>query len=63
MLEVLIMAFEPKQAISMELLDLIDWISTENNTEYEKGILTGLRMAECLAEAVERNSEVADSGE
>ena len=25
-----------------------------------KGILTGLRMAECIAEAVERNSEVKE---
>lgn len=45
----------------MELLDLIDWLSAEDNNEYEKGILTGLRMAECLAEAVERNSEVTNN--
>lgn len=51
------MANKPKQPISMEILDLIDWISADNNTEYEKGILTGLRVAECLAEAVERNAE------
>lgn len=55
------MANEPKRAISMELLDLIEWLSAEDNNEYEKGILTGLRMAECLAEAVERNSEVTNN--
>lgn len=51
------MANKTKRPISMEILDLIEWISADNNTEYEKGILTGLRVAECLAEAVERNAE------
>lgn len=55
------MANNPKRPISQELLDIIEWISAENNTEYEKGMLTGLRMAECLVEAVERNSEVTNN--
>lgn len=54
------MAFEQQQRISTEILDLIEWMSTEDNNEYEKGILTGLRIAECLAEIVERNSEVSE---
>ena len=52
------MKIDPNKSISSEILDVIDWISLENNSEYEKGILTGLRIAECIAEAVERNSEV-----
>lgn len=54
------MKYELSKPVSMELLDLIEWISVENNTEYERGILTGLRIAEQLAEAVERNSEVTN---
>ena len=54
------MKINPNKNISLEILDVIEWISSENNTEYEKGILTGLRMAECIAEAVERNSEVSE---
>lgn len=50
----------PSKNISEEIMDYIDWIAGENNSEYEKGILTGLRMAECIAEAVERNSEVEE---
>ena len=54
------MKINPNKDISSEILDVIDWISSANNSEYEKGILTGLRMAECIAEAVERNSEVSE---
>lgn len=54
------MKINPNKDISLEIIDVIDWISSENNTEYEKGILTGLRMAECIAEAIERNSEVSE---
>lgn len=54
------MKYETSKPISMELLDLIEWISEENNTEYERGMLTGLRIAEQLVEAVERNSEVTN---
>ena len=53
------MNINPTKPISAEILDVIEWISSEDNSEYEKGILTGLRMAECIAEAVERNSEVS----
>ena len=52
------MKINPNKSISAEILDVIDWISSNDNSEYEKGILTGLRIAECIAEAVERNSEV-----
>lgn len=52
------MKINPNKSISSEILDVIDWISSEHNSKYEKGILTGLRIAECIAEAVERNSEV-----
>lgn len=54
------MTINPNRNISLEILDVIEWISSENNSEYEKGILTGLRIAECIAEAVERNSEVSE---
>ena len=54
------MKINPTKPISLEILDIIEWIASEDNSEYEKGILTGLRMAECIAEAVERNSEVSE---
>lgn len=54
------MKINPYRNISSEILDVIEWISAEKNSEYEKGLLTGLRMAECIAEAVERNSEVEE---
>ena len=54
------MKINPTKPISLEILDIIEWISSEDNSEYEKGILTGLRMAECIADAVERNSEVSE---
>ena len=54
------MKIDPNKSISSEILDAIEWISSEDNSEYEKGILTGLRIAECIAEAVERNSEVIE---
>lgn len=52
------MTNETKQPISLEILDIIEWLSAEENTDYEKGMLTGLRIAECVAEIVERHSEV-----
>ena len=54
------MKINPAKSISSEILDVIDWISSEYNSEYENGILTGLRIAQCIAEAVERNSEVSE---
>lgn len=54
------MKINPNRNISSEILDVIEWISSESNSEYEKGLLTGLRMAECIAEAIERNSEVSE---
>lgn len=52
------MKINPVKDISSEILDLIEWLDGENLTDYEKGYLNGLRAAECIAEAVERNSEV-----
>lgn len=46
--------------ISLEILDLIDWVAGEAQTEYERGIIMGLRIAEALAEAVERNKNDDD---
>lgn len=46
-----------KQSISREILYLIDWLEDEVTTEYERGMVMGLRMAECLAEVVEGNSD------
>ena len=54
------MKINPTKSISAEILDVLEWISSEDNSEYKKGILTGLRIAECIAEAVERNSEVSE---
>lgn len=49
----------PQRSISEEIIGLIEWLGDDKASEYERGILTGLRMAEQLAEAVERNSEVS----
>ena len=54
------MKIDPNKSIFSEILDVIERISSEDNSEYEKGILTGLRIAECIAKAVERNSEVIE---
>ena len=43
--------------VSAELMELIDWLSGEQLSEYEKGIITGLRIAEHIAEIIERNCE------
>lgn len=44
--------------VSAELMELIDWLSSVELSEYEKGIITGLRIAEHIAEIIERNYEV-----
>ena len=49
----------PRRYISEEIMDLIEWLGNNDETGYEKGILTGLRIAQQLAEAVEDNSEVS----
>lgn len=49
--------YKPDRPISAELLDLIEWLDKEDGTEFQKGMVAGLKMAECMAEAVERNSE------
>lgn len=50
--------YKPERAISVEILDFLEWFSAEAPNEYEKGIITGLRIAQTIAEIVERNSEV-----
>ena len=43
--------------ISIEILDFLEWFSAETPNEYEKGIETGLRIAQTIAEIVERRGE------
>lgn len=50
--------YKPERSISSEILDFLDWFSSGEPNEYEKGIITGLRIAQTIAEVVERNSEV-----
>lgn len=50
---------KPEESISVEILDFLDWFSSDQPNEYEKGIITGLRIAQTIAEVVERNSEVS----
>lgn len=49
--------------VSEKILDLIELMQESENTEYERGILTGLRVAECLVETIERNSKVVVDNE
>ena len=51
--------YKPEKNISIEILDFLDWFSSDESNEYEKGIITGLRIAQTIAEIVERNSEVS----
>ena len=48
---------KPDKPISTEIIDFIDWFSVEAPSEYEKGVVTGLRIAETIAEVIERNCE------
>lgn len=41
--------------VSAELMELINWLSGEQLSDYEKGIITGLRIAEHIAEIIECN--------
>ena len=43
--------------ISIEILDFLEWFLAETPNEYEKGIETGLRIAQTIAEIVERRGE------
>lgn len=43
--------------ISIEILDFLVRFSPDEPNEYEKGIETGLRIAQTIAEIVERNCE------
>jgi hypothetical protein len=52
--------YKPERAISVEILDFLEWFSSDEANEYEKGIITGLRIAQTIAEIVERNSEVSE---
>ena len=49
---------KPEKSISLEILDFLEWFSLDEPNEYEKGIITGLRIAQTIAEIVERNNEV-----
>lgn len=54
---------KPDRPISTEILDFIEWFSEEEPSEYEKGIATGLRIAQTIAEIVERNCEEENDGD
>ena len=49
---------KPEKNISIEILDFLEWFSSDEPNEYEKGIITGLRIAQTIADIVERNCEV-----
>ena len=49
---------KPEKSISIKILDFLEWFSSDEPNEYEKGIITGLRIAQTIAEIVERNNEV-----
>ena len=51
---------KPEKSISIEILDFLEWFSLDEPNEYEKGIMTGLRIAQTIAEIVERNNEVSE---
>ena len=51
---------KPEKNISIEILDFLEWFSSDEPNEYEKGIITGLRIAQTIAEIVERNCEVSE---
>ena len=52
--------YKPEKSISLEILDFLEWFSLDEPNEYEKGIITGLRIAQTIAKIVERNSEVSE---
>lgn len=52
--------YKPEKSISLEIMDFLDWFSSDEPNEYEKGIITGLRIAQTIAEIVERNNEVSE---
>lgn len=49
--------YKPARNISVEIFDFLDWFSSGEPNEYEKGIITGLRIAQTIAEIVERRGE------
>ena len=51
---------KPENSISLEILDFLEWFSLDEPNEYEKGIITGLRIAQTIAEIVERNCGVSE---
>lgn len=52
--------YKPEKAISIEILEFLEWFSSDEANEYEKGVITGLRIAQTIAEIVERSSEVSE---
>ena len=51
---------KPEKSISLEILDFLEWFSSDEPNEKKKGIITGLRIAQTIAEIVERNCEVSE---
>ena len=43
--------------ISIEILDFLEWFSAETPNEHEKGIETGLRIAQTIAAIIEQRGE------
>lgn len=52
--------YKPEKSISLEIMDFLDWFSSDKPNEYEKGIITGLRIAQTIAEIIELNCEVSE---
>ena len=51
---------KPNKPISIEILDFMGLFSGENFSEYEKGVVAGLQIAQTIAEIIERNCEVSE---
>lgn len=54
------MMIAPRNSISNEILDLIEWLDQDadkSKSEYAKGVLSGLRIAQHVAAVIEENSE------
>lgn len=47
--------------VSAVLMEMLDWINSgKDQTEFEKGFIAGMKVAECVAEVLERNSDSDD---
>ena len=52
--------YKPEKNISIEISDSLEWFSSDEQKKKKKGIITGLRIAQTIAEIVERNCEVSE---